>query len=250
MIPIALDQQETGNQLREMNDNMRMAESYLNRNPERDLLFGIAMFNDGTYKIGCIENIKDYGFILNDLSHIIEFGYDIRKIYVTRDDTNEKRDYPFNENILRYLTRDVTDIDDENAKKEYLSIIDYAIGLELTRIKNSRTENRKRILNIFRMNRKFVDLIAPKYGIKKLSYEDYHKPGDGLGYKRPIVISSDPSEQYKRLMVLLGTKKSLGEKDNYNIRLEEFTAILHELLRSKQIDKLTYKTFLNKYDKS
>ena len=48
-------------------------------------------------------------------------------------------------------------------------------------------------------------------------------------------------------MVLLGTKKSLGEKDNYNIGLEEFTAILDELLKSKQIDKLTYKTFLQKY---
>ena len=36
-------------------------------------------------------------------------------------------------------------------------------------------------------------------------------------------------------MILLGTKKSLGEKDNYDIGLEQFTGILDELLKSKEV---------------
>ena len=107
-------------------------------------------------------------------------------------------------------------------------------------------------MNEFRRNKKFEKLIAPLIGIKSLSYYDKLKPGDGLGYTRTIVIPPTSNAQMERIMVLLGTRKSLGKNidANQNIGLEEFTALLDQLLKTQKINKLTYKTLLQKYYKS
>ena len=237
-------------ELEDIEDTKNMVNKYLN-NLSRDELFGLAEFKDDTIKFGCVDLIDKYNFLLS--THYVTFDYEIKKIYVTREDVGEQREYRLTENLMRYLTIDVEDIQDENAKKEYLEMIKYAIGPELNKIKSAgKSQNRKLILNEFRNNRKFEKLIAPIFGIKSLSYDDRLKPADGLGYTRTIVLPPNANAQMKRLMVLLGTKQSLGKNvdENVNIGLEEFTALLDQLLKTQKINKLTYKTLLQKYYKS
>ena len=235
--------------INEANKTKYMVNHYLTKE-NRDNLFGIVEFHYGEYKFGCVEELNNFGYLENGMSHVIEFDYEIKKILVKREYTSVLIEYNLTDNIMRYLASDVSDIGDENSKREYLAIVHHAIVSELKVIaRGGGSQRRREILEIFRSNRKFIDLIAPVYGIKSVSYKDRYTPGDRLGHTRPRVVSSSPNEQYKRLMVLLGTKKSLGEKDNYNIGLEEFTAILDELLKAKEIDKMTYKTFLLKYNK-
>ena len=236
-------------ELEDIEDTKNMVNKYLN-NPSKDDMFGVAEFQDNSLKFGCVHTMDTYDFLLS--THYVTFDYEIRKIYVTRADIGERREYQLTENLMRYLTIDVEDIQDENAKKEYLEMIKYAIGPELNKIKLAgKAQNRKLILNIFRINRKFEKLIAPMFGIKSLSYDDRLKPGDSLGYTRTIVLPPNSNAQMKRLMVLLGTKQSLGKNvdENANIGLEEFTALLDQLLKSQRINKITYKTLLQKYHK-
>ena len=221
-------------------------QEYLDKVTPNDY-FSIEEFKDGKYRFNAQVTMADHDYLQD--THRLEFDFEIKNIRVWRENNKEFRDYKLTENVLRLLTLNITEVGDLNAVDIYKRIVYFALGPELIKIKNAgKAISRKEILSVFRNDQKFIKLIAPYIGIgiKPLSFNDKNTNGDGLGHTRIIVIPPNPNDQIKRLLVLLGTKNSLG-KDSYNIGLEEFTAILDELLKTKQINKLTYKTFLLKY---
>jgi GTPase SAR1 family protein len=220
-----------------------------------DDLFGIVRFDDGIFRLGVYEKFvsivgskKEPLYYIGD--HWLEFDYELQLIIVYRDTqkrNKEKRDFMLSNNLMLYLTKDISTTYlhgariDETSKVEYLEIINFAIGRELEKIKKAvKAKPRADLLTLFRRNQKFKDIIAPKYSFK------------GEGYKgistASIVISPEKSQQLKRLLVLLGSKNAGNDNPD---GLKEYTAILDELLNKNDINKLTYKILLYKYlDKS
>lgn len=170
--------------------------------------------------------------------------YKILKFIETRRvKNNEQREFNLSENLMLFLTKDITNTFlpgnriDETSKQEYLEIIRFAIGRELDKIKKSgKCKARPELLKLFRSNQKFREVIAPNYGFKGEGYR--------FSSNRPIIISPDKSQQINRLLVLLVSKKSGNDNPD---GIKEYTAILDELLNKKEISKLQYKLLYYKY---
>ena len=63
--------------------------------------------------------------------------------------------------------------------------------------------------------------------------------GSGMKRKKIIIISPNAEERFRKLDVLLRSKKA-----GNNVGLDEFTAILDSLLDEKKIDKKGYSRFI------
>ena len=216
-----------------------------------DDLFGIVRFEDGVFRLGVYEKfvtiVGSKGeplYYIGD--HWFEFDYELQLIIAYRDTqkrNKDKREYTLSQNLMLYLTKDISTTYlqgariDETSKAEYLDIVNFTVGRELEKIKKAvKAKSRVDLLALFRRNQKFKDIIAPKYSFK------------GEGYRiiatSPIVISPEKSQQLNRLLVLLGSKNA-GNDNPYGMK--EYTAILDELLNKNEISKLTYKILLYKY---
>ena len=133
-------------------------------------------------------------------------------------------------NLLGFLTQDITDNPDAQAKSDYLEIIDFAIGTEIKNIQSKRAASSRKDLSKFRKVHKFRDFIASLYKIK------------GEGYKElsisPIIIGSNTKKNLERLSVLDGSVKLGGDKKDI---IQEYTAILDQLKADGKINKDLYK---------
>ena len=237
-------------ELQKLNENKDIFDKYMNNESDlRDCVFGLVEFDDELIRFGALDEIDNHDFMKS--KHHFEFQFDTAKIIVKRKD-EISRDWPFTENLIRYLTLDIDDIQDENAKAQYLEIITYAIGPELTKIKTAggKSTSRKQIISNFRKNKKFRNIISKTFGIKSLGYSDAEYDGDGLGKTLPIVVPPEMSENWKQVLVVLGKRKALGDDigENKNHGFDEFTELLTKMLNNKEIDKTIYKKLLYRWE--
>ena len=227
-------------------------------NKGTDDVFGLVMYNSGddtVFKFGVLETFEQIEdskgeqlYLCGD--HEITFDVELQMIEIMRTTVirgggrgpHDKRDFPLTHNVMLYLTKDISTTYvkggqvDENAKAVYKDIIKFAIGRELEKVKKSKSPRRAELVELFRKNQKFKDVLAPVYLYK------------GDGYKamamKPVVISPDKSEQFKRLMILLGAKQAGNDSETGKA---EYSAILDELLKNGVIDKKLYKLLYYKF---
>jgi len=221
-----------------------------------DKVFGLVRYRDEDddrimYKFGIIEDFEKTKDSKNQLlyyygDHEITFDVEVQFINAMRTTESsgaiEQKEYPLTKNVMLFLTRDLSETFvkggqvDENAKVIYKDIVNFCIGRELAKIKKSKSPLRDSMLDIFRKNQKFKDLLSPLYMYK------------GEGYKtmaiKPIVISPNKSEQLNRLLVLLGAKQAGNTSQSAE---SEYNAILDEMFKSGQISKQYYKILYYKF---
>jgi hypothetical protein len=101
----------------------------------------------------------------------------MRRIAVWRSNGEPSgEDFPLSKNLMYYLTRDVSTTYvsggqvDENAKAVYKEVVHFAVGKELEKAKLSRSSHKETLLERFRKNKKFQDIIGPMYKLKGEGY--------------------------------------------------------------------------------
>ena len=142
---------------------------------------------------------------------------------------------PITTNLVKLLTQDKV-IDDEQTIKNYLVLIENAFGssfkkIEKTNLTKIQQEKRKLLITELRNSTKFTEFIAGKFEIKPVSYQR-----SAVG--SAIFIHPNLDSQVDRLKVLYG---SLVAQNNNPDTMNELSAILDSLYKSKKIDKKSYK---------
>jgi len=148
------------------------------------------------------------------------------------------------EDLIGFLTHDITDNGNPNALDNFKRILMFALGHELNILfhKTGKIPGKTKIIELMRKNNKFLSMykelfkVTKGLGFKEISYKDLAK--------RRIMIAPNPPEQVKRLLVLLGAKKSGIENEDAD---NEFGALLDTLWKEKIIDKQFYKILYYKY---
>ncbi len=241
--------------------------------------FSLVLYLDNIIRFGLYNEIfnlyvvKSNTKIYFEKDHRFEFQEDTQNIIVYRGGDNIQK--TLTRNLLAFLTKDISDIRDAQAKTDYIEILQFAIGPEILNIKNKKAaSSREELLIKFRKANKFRDFICGIFNIKghgyrelskrpivigkseeinktnKLSDELPNKLSDELPNKlsdelpnMKILISPILKENMARLSVLYGQAKASGTNKDV---IHEYTGILDYLKNNGRINKQLYKSMLYK----
>ena len=185
-----------------------------------------------------------YNYITDYSIHVDENGIVVEK---TVKDIPEiqKQKFEISKSLLTLLTRNQIINNEPEIKKQYLKIISLTIADALHFIKNEFSSKlNESVFNDIKSNVKFMNWIAPSYNIPTRKSVRIKKTGKGCKVPQtPIILSPFANENKKRLYLIL-TSKEAGN----NSGLEEFTAILDQLLKNEEIKLKDYKGLLKRFN--
>ena len=207
--------------------------------------FSIAAYSNGDYYFHAMDEFEeaknsDGSFQFEDPRHVIDIQWDTKRI-ICHKNGEESEAFELTENLMAFLTKEIDDNHDANAKRDYVLIIDYCLGeqLKLLKTKKGNLAARAEIKEKFRKSSKFRNTIARQFNIKGDGYKDISK-------KTPVIFSpqSCQNSDIQRLHVLLASKHAGNENKEIE---EEGVKLLNELYEKKHINKKIYKTLYYKF---